>query len=153
MDKRIVPEKYSGLRTVLAEHIDGLGHVNNIRYINWCEELAWQHSEQLGLSVDDYQRLDRAMAVYHAEFDYRAPAFEGQTLRVSTWLSFAKGTRMTRCFEIIRNDNAQVLMTGVWQLSCIEISSGKPKRFPEEFVDVYLPEVISSSASVHEKSG
>lgn len=144
MDKGIRPAKYSGLRTVLAEHIDGLGHVNNIRYIRWCEELAWQHSEELGLSVTDYQRIDRAMAVYHAEFDYHAPAFEGQTLQVSTWLSFAKGTRMTRRFEIVLAESKDVLMSGLWQLSCIEISSGKPKRFPEEFVDIYLPVVIDT---------
>lgn len=144
MDRGNAPEKYTGLRTVQAEHIDGLGHVNNIRYITWCEELAWQHSEQLGLSVNDYQELDRAMAVYHAEFDYRAPAFEGQTLQVGTWLSFAKGTRMTRRFEILQMENGELLMSGLWQLSCIEISSGKPKRFPREFVDIYLPEVIEA---------
>ncbi len=143
MDKSVAPEKFTGSRTVLAEHIDGLGHVNNIRYISWCEELAWQHSDALGLSVTDYQRLDRAMAVYHAEFDYRAPAFEGQTLLISTWLSFAKGTRMTRRFEVARADSMDALVSGLWQLSCIEISSGKPKRFPAEFVDIYLPEVIA----------
>lgn len=137
-----MPQKYAGLRKVQNEHIDGLGHVNNIRYISWCEELAWLHSETLGLTVSDYQQLDRAMAVYHAEFDYLRPAFEGQLLQVSTWLSFAKGTRMTRRFEIVREDTGDVLMTGAWQLSCIELSSGKPKRFPPEFVDVYLPEVI-----------
>ncbi|MEM8497759.1 MAG: thioesterase family protein [Pseudomonadota bacterium] len=141
-----IARKYTGSRTVLAEHIDGLGHVNNIRYISWCEELAWQHSEALGLSVNDYQKLDRAMAVYHAEFDYLSPAFEGQVLQVSTWLSFARGTRMTRRFEIARTDSMEILMSGLWQLSCIEISSGKPKRFPAEFVDVYLPEVIAGGA-------
>ena len=47
----------------LEEHIDGLNHTNNAVYVQWCEKVGWAHSESLGLSLIDYQRLDRAMAI------------------------------------------------------------------------------------------
>ncbi|MBI1771970.1 MAG: acyl-CoA thioesterase, partial [Burkholderiales bacterium] len=39
--------------------IDGLNHTNNAVYVRWCEEVAWGHSEALGLNLADYHRLDR----------------------------------------------------------------------------------------------
>lgn len=50
------------LRPTSAD-IDGLNHVNNAVYVQWCEQVAWKHSEQLGLGLADYRRLDRAMAI------------------------------------------------------------------------------------------
>lgn len=125
--------------TVCAADIDGLGHVNNGRYIAWCEQVAWLHSDTLGLNVGDYQRLDRAMAVYRSEYDYKLPGFEDDVLTATTWLSFAKGSRMTRNFVIQRDADQSILLEALWHLGCIELTSGKPKRFPPEFIEVYVP--------------
>ena len=46
-----------------AQDIDGLDHTNNAVYVKWCEHAGWAHSHVLGLSMADYQRLDRAMAI------------------------------------------------------------------------------------------
>jgi acyl-CoA thioester hydrolase len=43
--------------------IDGLNHTNNGVYVRWCQDAGWSHSEALGLSLLDYQALDRAMAI------------------------------------------------------------------------------------------
>ena len=59
---------------VQSEHIDELGHANNAVYVTWLERCAWQHSQSLGLGIDDYRRLDRAMAVLRHEIDYLAAA-------------------------------------------------------------------------------
>jgi len=127
---------------VASSDIDGLGHVNNGRYIAWCEQVAWLHSEKLGLGVADYQRLDRAMAVYRSEYDYKLPAFDGEQLQATTWLSLAKGSRMQRNFRIQRRNDSALLLEAVWYLACIELSTGRPKRFPPEFVEVYVPVVV-----------
>ena len=47
-----------------------LDHVNNTCYVNWCQDIAWRHSESLGLGVADYRELNRAMAIRHGEYDY-----------------------------------------------------------------------------------
>ena len=53
--------------------IDGLQHTNNAVYVQWCEMIGWAHSEALGLSLIDYQRHDRAMAIRRGEYDYLLP--------------------------------------------------------------------------------
>jgi len=73
--------------TVSAGYIDALGHTNNTIYSQWCEETAWAHSAALGMDAAGYQRLDRAMAIQRAEYDYLLPSFTGETLLVGTWLT------------------------------------------------------------------
>jgi acyl-CoA thioester hydrolase len=130
--------------TVRPEDIDGLGHTNNRCYIDWCETAAWQHSARLGLALEDYRRLDRAMVVRHAQYDYIASTYRGEQLKVGTWLCEMSAVQMRRHFEIVRPVDAVVVARAVWHLVCIELSSGRARRLPEEFVRAYGRVEISS---------
>ena len=67
-----------------TEDIDGLNHTNNAVYVRWCEQVGWAHSESLGLTLDDYRRLDRAMAIRRGEYDYILPTLLGEALTLAT---------------------------------------------------------------------
>jgi len=124
--------------------IDGLDHTNNAVYVQWCERVAWSHSHQLGLTLEDYRRLDRAMAIRQGEYDYLLPSFEGEALVLGTWLTAGDGKlAMERRFQLRRSTDGQTLMRGRWSLVCIEISSGKPKRMPPEFIEIYQAAVVA----------
>jgi acyl-CoA thioester hydrolase len=126
-----------------AADIDGLNHVNNAVYVRWCEQVGWAHSEHLGLCLADYQRLDRAMAIRRGEYDYILPALQGDDLLLATWLTASDGKlTMIRNFQLVRAGDGMTLMRGHWNLVCIELSSGKVRRMPSEFCDVYNTAVI-----------
>ena len=72
--------------TVPAEAIDVMGHVNNTEYLRFMEQIAWHHTTELGLGWDLYQKLNRGMVARHTEVDYLAPAFEGENLKIGTWI-------------------------------------------------------------------
>jgi acyl-CoA thioester hydrolase len=92
----------------------------------------------LGLHLDDYRRLDRAMAIRRGEYDYLLPALLGDGLILATWLSESDGKlSMVRRFQLVRIGERQTVMRGKWDLVCIELSSGKPRRMPPEFSDIY----------------
>ncbi len=130
-----------------AADIDGLNHTNNAVYVQWCEQVAWAHSESLGLSLADYQRLDRAMAIRHAAYDYLLPSAEGEALTIATWLTASDGKlAMTRAFQIRRDRDGATLLRGRWELVCIELASGRPRRMPPEFVQAYHAAVVSLPA-------
>ena len=123
---------------VLDSDIDGLGHTNNARYVNWCERAAWSHSKHLGLTLDDFKSIDRAMAVSCAVYDYCAPTFAGQLLRIATFLEARGSTQMNRNFEVVRVSDGVMVLKADWQLSCISLSTGKLKRLPKKFIQIYL---------------
>ena len=126
------------------EDIDGLNHVNNAVYVGWCEQIGWAHSESLGLSLEDYRRLDRAMAIRRGQYDYLLPALLGDALMLATWLTGSDGKlTMTRRFQLIRVSDGSTLMRGHWDLVCIELTSGKARRMPPEFSDIYNTAVVA----------
>lgn len=120
-------------------HIDGLNHTNNAVYVQWCERVAWAHSAALGLTLADYQRLDRAMAIRQAHYDHLLPALLGEALTLGTWLLPGDGKlRMERCFQLLRRSDGATVLRGRWDLVCIELGSGRARRMPPEFLQAYL---------------
>lgn len=128
---------------VSEQDIDGMGHTNNACYVVWCEDCAWSHSRKLGLSVEDYHLLNRGVAIQHAEYDYELPSFAGDALQIATWLVHCDGKlRLERHFQIQNRDSGKTILRGRWVLICINMETGKPARFPTEFVDIYGGAVI-----------
>jgi len=122
--------------------IDGLNHTNNAVYVRWCEQAGWAHSERLGLRLDDYRRLDRAMAIRRGEYDYLLPTLLGESLLLATWLVAGDGKlSMARRFQLVRESDGATVLRGHWDLVCIEIASGRPRRMPAEFIESYMPAV------------
>lgn len=123
---------------VQSEDIDGLGHANNAVYVSWLERCAWRHSQSLGLDLAEYRRLDRAMAVLRHEIDYLASAYEGDQLQLATWIVESdQRLKMTRHFQLRRPADDLTLLRAQTTFVCIELSTGKPKRMPVEFVEGY----------------
>jgi acyl-CoA thioester hydrolase len=133
------------LRTqVTAQDIDGLNHTNNAVYVQWCEQAAWSHSNTLGLDLQRYRELDRAMAVTHSEYHYLQASREGENIAIGTWIvEWDRKLSMTRHFQVIRIKDAITLLRGNVRFVCIELSTGKPRRLPSEFISGYEPAVLS----------
>ena len=137
------PAPFTLALTPQPSDIDGLGHTNNAVCVQWCEQAGWAHSEALGLSLADYRQLDRAMAIREGHYEYLLPSFEGEALVLGTWLTASDGRlTMERRFQLKRASDGVTLVRGRWALVCIEISSGKPKRMPPEFLSVYDAVVV-----------
>ncbi|WP_434772141.1 acyl-CoA thioesterase [Pseudomonas entomophila] len=123
-----------------AEDIDGLGHANNAVYVTWLERCAWRHSQWLGLDLAEYRRLDRAMAVHRHEIDYLAATHQDDELQLATWIvDWDQRLRMNRRFQLKRPSDGTTVLRAQTTFVCIELSTGKPKRMPSEFLERYRP--------------
>ena len=132
-------------RVAQAADIDGLNHTNNAVYVRWCEQAGWAHSEALGLTLDDYRRLDRAMAIRRGAYDYLLPTGAGDALLLGTWLGAGDGRlALERRFQLIRERDGATVMRGRWHLVCIELSSGRARRMPQAFLEAYLPVAVGT---------
>ncbi len=135
--------------TVAASQIDSLKHVNNAVYVGWCQDAGWAHSQALGLGIEEYQQLDTAMAIRHAEYDYISAAYLGDKLHLGTWLSRCDGRlQLERRFQLLRDSDGTCLMRGRWQLVSISISSGKARRMPASFIKNYGDAVVPAQESL-----
>ena len=54
---------------------------------------------------------------------------------------------MERRFQIQRPADGATLLRGMMRFACIEISSGRPRRMPAEFIDGYGPAVLTAPSA------
>jgi len=133
---------------VQAADIDGLQHTNNVVYVDWCQRAAWDHSVALGLDLERYRALNRAMVITYSEFHYLQAAQEGEEVAVATWIvDWDRKLTMARHFQVLRVDDGVTLLRAAMRFACIEISSGRPRRLPPEFIDGYGPAVLGVAPS------
>ncbi|NQD78531.1 acyl-CoA thioesterase, partial [Pseudomonas sp. CM27] len=67
-----------------------------------------------------------------------AAGYEDDELQLATWIiDWDQRLRMTRRFQLKRPRDGVTLLRARTTFACIELSSGKPKRMPAEFVEGY----------------
>ena len=134
--------------TVQSQDIDGLEHTNNTVYVKWCEQAAWSHSVCLGLDLECYRALNRAMVITHSEYDYLQASREGDDVVAGTWIVAWDGRlTMRRHFQVIRIQDGVSLLRARMDFACIELSTGRARRLPQEFITGYGPAVLAGSES------
>ena len=124
--------------------IDAYNHVNNAVYVTWCDRAAWDHSTALGLPLKRCLEMDRGMAVLRTVISYLRPAVRGDAVTIATWLLPSDRRLCTRRrFQFVRPSNNETLIRAEIEYVCIELSSGRPTRWPPEFRQHYVgsPEV------------
>ncbi len=127
-------------RVAGAGDIDAFNHVNNARYIDWANEIAWAHSNALGLSMEDYRRIGVGCVVWRHEFDYAAPVIVGDEIDVATWLAENDNrVRLVRAYEMRNASTGRVVFRGRTTFVSIDMKTGKPARMPPEFIAAYKP--------------
>jgi acyl-CoA thioester hydrolase len=134
-----------------AADIDAYNHVNNAVYVTWCDRSAWDHSAALGLPIDRCLEIDRGMAVVRTVIQYLRPALLGDVVHVATWIvPVDSRLRVRRRFQIKRLSDDSTLARAEIEYACIELSSGKPMRWPPQFREGYvsIPEVAAASATL-----
>ncbi|MDM1760470.1 thioesterase family protein [Acinetobacter sp. 251-1] len=125
--------------TVQPEHIDILGHVNNVVYVAWMQEVATAHIEALGLGVKDYLELKHAMVAVEHHVQYRKAALEGDDIILRTWLNDINALFSFRQYAFFRAADHALLFTGTTKWACVEIATGRPKRLSPTFIQAYQP--------------
>jgi len=126
--------------TVGPDDLDQFGHTNNVVYLRWLEQVAWAHSQRLGLGFDTYEKLGCGCVARRHELDYLAPTFAGDELWLATFI-IENDARLSmwRGYQIIRAGDGKTVLRGRTHWVCVDLKTGRPRRQPPEFVAAYKP--------------
>jgi acyl-CoA thioester hydrolase len=143
------PQPFTCLWTVATEQIDHYQHANNVAYVSQLETTAWAHSRQLGLDIEQYQNLDRGMAISRHEINYLAATYLHDEIDCATWIVECDSKlKLAREFQFIRRSDKRNILTARTEFVCIALSTGKPKRMPKVFADTYSQAVLTKQQSI-----
>ncbi len=92
-------ERYEMRLAVQADDIDMLGHVNNVVYLRWVQDIAIAH---WNAATTDEQRAELIWVVVRHEIDYKHAARLGDDIVVRTWVGIATRNSFERHTEIHR---------------------------------------------------
>lgn len=111
-------------RVAEAADIDMMGHVNNIIYLRWAQEVAIAHWESIAAEKD---KNEIGWVVLRHEIDYKASAHLDDEVIIQTWVGLAEGLLFERHTKILHSDGR--LLAQARTLWCpIDLQSQRPKR-------------------------
>lgn len=121
-------------RTAKPEDIDELGHVNNVVYLKWAQDIAVQHWQHI--ASEDLQSRIIFMAHRH-EIDYRGQVLPGEDVEIRTWLGRAKGARFARHFDIRKAGARKPAVQIMTDWVMLDAKTRRPKRVSAETLEAF----------------
>jgi acyl-CoA thioester hydrolase len=117
---------------VKPDDIDELGHVNNVVYLRWVQQVASAHWQSKALTsiTDKY-----LWVVLRHEIDYLKPALLIDKIRAQTWVSSMEGVKSTRHVKFMANGNDLAQAKTVWCL--LDATSMRPKRIGDDIKNIF----------------
>ena len=128
-------ERFASPITPGAADIDELGHVSNLVYLRWVQDVALAHTQALGWDFARYRALGAVFMVRRHEIDYVAQVTLGQALCAETWIDSWRLASCVRKTEIRRDGAVVARAATTWAM--IGFASGRPQRIPDELIALF----------------
>ena len=119
------PRRHEQAFAVEASDIDDQGHVNNLVYLRWIQDVAIEH---WGTAARAEDQASTAWVVVRHEIDYLKPALLGDEVVARTWVEAWKGATSERHTELERRGDGVLLARGRTVWCALDVKTRRPKR-------------------------
>jgi acyl-CoA thioester hydrolase len=126
-------DKFSHSLKVSEQDIDTLGHVNNVVYLRYVQEVAtahWRHVASAALQ-EKYMWV-----VLRHEIDYLRPAFLNDEISGYTWVGEHQGAKFIRFVYLYHAGTGQVLAEAKTTWCLLDAATMRPKRIDAEMLAI-----------------
>ncbi len=118
-------DSFESIFQVEDADIDMMGHVNNIVYLRWVQEVAVAH--WTAIAPEDDQKNVLWVIARH-EIDYKRPALPGDFVRATTRVGTPSGLTFERHTELHRVNDEELLAFARTLWIPINAQTKKPQR-------------------------
>lgn len=122
-------EAYHEEIVVRDDVIDGNGHVNNVAYVQWMQDIAIRHFAAVG-GVDLMHAAGATWVARSHRIEYLRSAFFGERIEVRTWVADWRRVRSLRRYEFVRSSDGAVLARGETDWVFVRADTGRPCAIP-----------------------
>ena len=125
---------FEATRTVIADDLDDLMHVNNVRYVQWVQEIAKAHWEAV---TTPRQRHDNIWVLVRHQIDYKSAAKLNDEIHIKTYVTRSEGVTSTRHVEMYHKESAKLIIKSetIWCL--LDSKTLRPTKIPEEINNLF----------------
>jgi acyl-CoA thioester hydrolase len=116
--------------------IDENGHVNNVVYVQWMQDIAVEHYTAIG-GIGPTQMIGATWVARTHTIEYLLPAFAGEEIEIRTWIENVRRVRSLRKYEFVRKADGRVLVKGETEWVFVDVKTGSPRAIPETVIDIF----------------
>ena len=117
--------------------LDPTGVVSPANCLRYLMETAWDWGVALGWDVKYSENPDVFWVIRETDIHFMSPLRHNDEFGLTIWMVNWKNVRGTRCFELTRKENGEVIAQGTQQVVFMDAKTGRPMNLPEEVVDVF----------------
>lgn len=111
--------------------LDENGHVNNVVWVQWMQDVATAHSDAVGGTAAMYAAGGMWVARAH-HIEYLAPAFSGDRIEAVTWVADLRRVRSRRRYRFFHAESGKLLARGETDWVYLDRETGRPRSVPDE---------------------
>lgn len=115
--------------TVSEKDLDDLEHVNNVRYVQWIQDISKEHWQKVAPKEIQENIIWVVMTHY---ITYKSPAFLHDNINVSTYIKESKGAKSTRIVEMSHGITNKPILRSSTEWCLIDKHTEKPIRISEK---------------------
>lgn len=126
-------------------HIDAMGHVNNIVYVQWMEIGRVHLLNAVGMSVEEIAKAGFGPALVETSISYKKPLYLEDSVSGSIWISQLGSASAVMSFEFC-DEKGAIAATGSQKGLFIDLTSKKPKRITSEQKEKFVAYLEADNA-------
>jgi acyl-CoA thioester hydrolase len=120
--------------TVTRDDLDALNHVNNVRYVQWVNDVAIAHWNQKATK----EMLKKyAWALIKHNIEYKSAAVLNDVVKLKTYVTKAEGVTSTRIVEMYNNKTQNLLVRSETTWCLLNSVNLRPARITTEIINLF----------------
>jgi acyl-CoA thioester hydrolase len=122
--------------TVSQDAMDTNGHVNNVIYVQWMQDVAILHCDATGGTLATQAAGATWVARSH-RIEYLKPAFANEAVVALSWVVDFRRVRSLRRYRFLRKSDDMLLARGETDWVFVDAETGRPRTIPEAVSRVF----------------
>ena len=136
---------------VPPEAMDGQGHVNNLAYVAWMQDVAIEHSTAAGWPMERYRTLGAGWVVRSHFVEYLRPVVAGERMAIHTWVPEFTQRSTPRRYFFVREEDTQLVARAETRWVFVDLGTGRRRPLPQELIAAF--EIVPDEAEVRRGVG
>lgn len=126
--------QYEKILVVSEDDLDELNHVNNVRYLQWIQDISKEHWQAL---VTSKTLETMVWVVMRHDIHYKNAALLHDTLILKTYIEKSRGAISNRVVEIVNKETNVLIVRSVTEWCLLNKENFKPMRIPKHVLEIF----------------
>ena len=114
--------------------LDDMQHVNNVRYVQWIQDVAKEHWELL---APESLKREYVWVVLNHNITYKNQAVEHDELIIKTYVATSNGASSLRKVEMRHKDTNKLIVASETKWCLLNTQTRRPVRIPKIIYDLF----------------